>query len=87
MFYNLEGIPMKALEPDPILNGLAESNHKLQHTFFKYQFAIILEVEVGLETTPRASYQQGSGLSITTVSCSIIIRYLRGSALALFMQS
>ena len=78
---------MKAWRPDPILNGLAESNHKLQHTFSKYQFAIILEVEVVLKTTLRASSQQGSGLSITTVSCSIIIRYLRGSALALFMQS
>ena len=73
--------------PDPILNVLAESNHKLQHTFSKYQFAIILEVEVALKTTLRASSQQGSGLSITTVSFSIIIRYLRGSALALFMQS
>ena len=44
-------------------------------------------MEVALKTTLRASSQQGSGLSITTVSCSIIIRYLRGSALALFMQS
>ena len=83
IFYNLEGIPMKAL----ILNGLAESNHKLQHTFSKYQCAIIPEVEVALKTTLRASSQQGSGLSITAVSCSIIIRYLRSSALALFMQS
>ena len=87
IFYNLEGIQWRPWRPDPILNSLAESNHKLQHTFSKYQFAIILEVEVALKTTLRASSQQGSGLSITTVSCSIIIRYLRGSALALFMQS
>ena len=70
---------------NPILNGLAESNHKLRHTFSKYQFAIILEV--ALKTTLRALSKQGSGLSLTTVSCSIIIRCLRGSALALFMQS
>ena len=44
-------------------------------------------MEETLKTTFRASSQQGSGLSITAVSCSIIIRYLRGSALALFMQS
>ena len=42
---------------------------------------------MALKTTLRASSQQGSGLDITTVSCSIVIRYLRGSALALFMQS
>ena len=28
----------------PILRGLAESNHKLQHSFSKYQFAIILKI-------------------------------------------
>ena len=70
-----------------MLNGLAESDHKLQPTFSKYQFAIILEVEVALKTTLRASSQQGSGLSINTVLCSITIRYLRGSAFGLFTQS
>ena len=58
--------------------------------FSKYQFAIILEMEETLKTTFRASSHQSSGLSIAAVYtglCSIIMRYLRGSALALFMQS
>ena len=33
---------------------------------------------MALKTTLRASSQQGSGLSIAAVLCSIIIRYLRG---------
>ena len=76
--------------PDPILNSLAESNHKLRHTFTKYKFAVILEMEVALKTTFRVSSHQSCGLSIAAVYtglCSIIMRYLRGSALALFMQS
>ena len=51
-----------------ILNGLAESNHKLQHTFSKYQCAIIPEVEVALKTTFRASSQQG-------YSCIVLNHY------------
>ena len=72
------------------MNSLAESNHKLRHTFSKYQFAIIFEMEVALKTTFKASSHQGSELSIAaayTGSRSIIIRYMSVSALALFMQS
>ena len=47
MFYNLEGIPMKALE--------ARSDTEYGHTFSKYQFVIILETEVVFKTTFRAS--------------------------------
>ena len=64
--------------------------HKLRHTFSKYQLAIILEMEVALKTTFKASSHQGSGLSIAAVytgSRSIIITYLSVSALAFFMQS
>ena len=39
----------------PILRGLAESNHKLQHSFSKYQFAIILEIKV----TPQRRVAKG----------------------------
>ena len=39
----------------PILRGLAESNHKLQHSFSKYQFAIILEIKV----TPKRRVAKG----------------------------
>ena len=91
MFYNLKGLPTRGpWRPDPILDSLAESYHKLRHTFSKYQFAIILEMEMALQTTFKASSHQGSGLSIAAVytgSRSIIIRYLSVSALALFMQS
>ena len=90
MFYNLEGVQWRPWRPDSILNSLAESNPKLWHTFSKYQFAIILEMEEALKTTFRASSHQSSGLSIAAVYtglCSFIMRYLRGSALALFMQS
>ena len=90
MCYNLEGVQWRPWRLDPILNSLAESNHKLRHTFSKYQFAIILEMEEALKTTFRASSHQSSGLSIAAVYtglCSIIIRYLRSSALGLFMQS
>ena len=47
-------------------------------------------MEETLKTTFRASSHQSSGLSIAAVYigfCSMIMRYLRGSALALFMQS
>ena len=44
-------------------------------------------MEVALKTTFKASSQQGFGLSIAAVLILIIIRYLRGAALALFMQS
>ena len=39
----------------PILRGLAESNHKLQHSFSKYQFAIIL----GIKITPKRRVAKG----------------------------
>ena len=33
---------------DKMTNHLTESNHKLWHTFPKYQFAIILEIKVAV---------------------------------------
>ena len=91
MFYNLKKVfQWRPWRPDPILNSLAESYHKLRHTFSEYQFAIILGMKMALKTTFKASSHQGFGLSIAafyTGSRSIIIRYLSVSALALFMQS
>ena len=55
MFYNLKGLPLKALEANSVLDGLDESNLKLRHTFFKHQFAIIFEMKMALKTTFRES--------------------------------
>ena len=90
MFYNLKGLPMKALE--------ARSDTGWFSWILSYITAHIFQISVcyypwdgvGPKTTFTASSHYGSELSIVAVytgSCSSDIRCLTGSASTLFIQS
>ena len=47
---------MTPQKPGTVLDGSAESNHNLRHTFSKYQFAIILKIRVALNNNNTQSF-------------------------------
>ena len=62
----------RSWKPDPILDGLAESNYKLRCPFSKHQFAIVLEMEVALKTTFRLWIQYSSCLHWIVLNYCIV---------------